>query len=73
MIVAWLKVIHIAAISLWAFGLMALPPLLMRRNRVAGEAQLHNLHRATRPHTPHCTGGQRARKCRRPAAAGPQC
>lgn len=48
MIVAWLKLIHIAAISLWAFGLMALPPMLMRRNHVAGDAALHNLHRATR-------------------------
>ncbi|OWJ69312.1 hypothetical protein CDV50_18640 [Haematobacter massiliensis] len=48
MIVAWLKLIHIAAISLWAFGLMALPPMLMQRNRVAGDAALHNLHRATR-------------------------
>lgn len=39
----WLKVIHIAAISLWSAGLICLPGLYMQRAHVPNEASLHRL------------------------------
>ena len=48
MMVMALKLLHIAAISVWAFGLLALPVLLRQRNTVAEGAPLHRLHRAVR-------------------------
>ena len=41
------KFLHIAAISVWAGGLVALPLLYAQRRGLAGEA-LHNLHAFTR-------------------------
>lgn len=43
-----LKFLHVAAISVWAFGLLALPVLFRQRNAVADGAALHALHRAAR-------------------------
>lgn len=43
-----LKLLHVAAISVWAFGLLALPVLLRQRNTVAAGAPLHRLHRSAR-------------------------
>ena len=43
-----LKFLHVAAISVWAFGLLALPVLFRQRNAVAEGPALHALHRAAR-------------------------
>jgi len=41
--VIWLKVIHIAAISLWSAGLICLPSLYVQRAHVPNEPSLHRL------------------------------
>lgn len=47
MIVTWLKFIHVAAIALWAAGLVALPFLYVQRRALVDDA-LHRLHAFTR-------------------------
>lgn len=39
----WVKVIHIAAISLWSAGLICLPTLYVQRAHVPNEKSLHRL------------------------------
>lgn len=39
----WVKVIHIAAISLWSAGLICLPALYLQRAHVTDEKSLHRL------------------------------
>lgn len=39
----WLKVLHIAAISLWSAGLICLPSLYLQRAHVSSEVSLHRL------------------------------
>jgi len=46
--VVWLKLVHIAAISVWCAGLLGLPGLFLRRNRVGSEAELNRLHQLVR-------------------------
>lgn len=46
--ILWLKFIHIAAISVWAAGLVSLPGLYVQRARVAGDDQLFTLQRIVR-------------------------
>lgn len=44
----WLtKLVHVAAISVWAGGLLSLPFLIVQRSRLSGES-LHRLHRTAR-------------------------
>lgn len=44
----WLKIVHIAAISLWSAGLISLPALYVRRSHIHQEEQLHRLHAIVR-------------------------
>lgn len=48
MLVAALKFIHIAAIAIWAAGLICLPFLYRQRSEVGVERDLHRLHAMTR-------------------------
>ena len=44
----WLKLVHIAAISVWCAGMLGLPLLFLRRNSVRDEPDLNRLHRLVR-------------------------
>ena len=44
----WLKVVHIAALSLWVAGLFALPSLLAAHPRVEDSVALRHLRAKTR-------------------------
>lgn len=46
--VTWLKLIHIAAISIWMAGLVSLPGLYVQRAAVGEEEQLYRLQRIVR-------------------------
>lgn len=48
MIVVALKAAHIAALAVWAGGLIALPPLLRRNQEMADRATIVRLHHFTR-------------------------
>jgi protoporphyrinogen IX oxidase len=47
MLIAWTKIIHIAALMVWCAGLLMLPSLYVRRNTLRG-TDLHDLQRLTR-------------------------
>lgn len=46
-VVAWVKLLHVGTIGLWAAGLLALPFLFRQRNGLVGD-ELHRLHGFTR-------------------------
>ena len=46
--IVWLKIIHIAAISVWMAGLLALPGLYVQRVHVADKDALYRLQRMVR-------------------------
>lgn len=45
--IAWTKAVHILALMIWCAGLMALPGIYVRRDRLQGQ-DLHALHRLAR-------------------------
>ena len=45
--IAWMKAIHIATLSIWCAGLISVPLMLLRRPDIVGD-QLYALQRATR-------------------------
>ncbi|MCH8488715.1 MAG: CopD family protein [Oceanicaulis sp.] len=48
MILLTLKIVHIAAIAVWAGGLVALPALLLRNDEMSGRAAVVSLHHFSR-------------------------
>lgn len=46
--IAWLKLVHIAAIAVWMAGLVSLPGLYVQRAHVADDEQLYRLQRTVR-------------------------
>jgi protoporphyrinogen IX oxidase len=46
--IAWMKVLHIAAIAVWCAGLLALPSLFVRKSRMRTKVGFARLHRFTR-------------------------
>lgn len=46
--IAWLKLIHIAAIAVWMAGLLSLPGLYVQRAHVLDDDQLYRLQRTVR-------------------------
>jgi uncharacterized membrane protein len=45
--IAWIKAVHIVALSVWCAGLLVLPAIYYRRRHLQGR-ELHDLHRFTR-------------------------
>ncbi len=48
MTIVWLKLLHVATLSVWAGGLLLMPLLLGQRQAVGDGAPLHRLHAFTR-------------------------
>ncbi|MBB3997294.1 CopD family protein [Aureimonas pseudogalii] len=48
MIVVWLKLLHVTALSIWAGGILLMPLLLGRREAAGDGATLHRLHAFSR-------------------------
>ena len=46
--IVWLKFVHIAALSVWCAGLLALPGIFLQRSGLGNDRRLHRLHRFTR-------------------------
>ena len=46
--IAWLKILHIAAIAIWMAGLVSLPGLYVQRAHVRDKEQLYRLQRTVR-------------------------
>ncbi|RAI43106.1 CopD family protein [Rhodoplanes roseus] len=46
--IAWLKVVHILALTVWCAGLLMLPSLYAQRSRAVTRDALNDLHRLTR-------------------------
>lgn len=44
----WLKILHLASISIWSAGLVCLPGLYVQRAHVGSDASLHRLHALVR-------------------------
>lgn len=46
--IAWLKFLHVATLSIWAAGLLALPQIFLQRTGLGNDRHLFRLHRFAR-------------------------
>ncbi len=46
--IAWVKAVHIVALTVWCAGLLALPGLYAQRSRLRSRDEVHDLQRLTR-------------------------